>query len=91
MNTVLKRLQETKRAQDKSTVKIEAMENEIRALRQLIEDGKKSSSTASQRSTGNRPARKRVSKKTGKKKVAKKTPKKSSGKSSANKPIVIDI
>jgi class III poly(R)-hydroxyalkanoic acid synthase PhaE subunit len=83
MNTVLKRLQEMKRAQAKSTAKIEAMEKEVRVLRKLIEDGKKSSSTTNQRSTNIRKARKKASKKESKKKSTKKT--------SNKKPIVIDI
>ena len=36
VNTMLKRLQEMKRAQTRSAVKIESMENEIQALRKLI-------------------------------------------------------
>ena len=83
MNTMLKRQQEMKRAQAKSTAKIEAMEKEVRVLRKLIEDGKKSSSTTNQRSTNIRKARKKASKKESKKKSTKKT--------SNKKPIVIDI
>ena len=78
MNTVLKRLQETKRAQTKSIAKIGAMEDEIRALRQLIEDGKKPSLTTTQLSASSRPTKKKASKKTGKKKMTKKMPNKSS-------------
>jgi len=100
MNTVLKRVQEMKRSQSKSTAKITALEKELQALRKLIEGEQKSSSPATPRTT---ITRKKAKKKTAKKKVTKKVakkitkktsnkkPRKSSRKSSANKTIVIDI
>jgi len=88
MNTVLKRVQEMKRGQSKSAAKIKALENELHALREMIEGEQKSSSPATPRTT---ITRKKAKKKTAKKKVAKKTSKKVAEKSSANKPIVIDI
>jgi len=88
MNTVLKRVQEMKRGQSKSAAKIKALENELHALRKMIEGEQKSSSPATPRTT---ITRKKAKKKTAKKKVAKKTSKKVAEKSSANKPIVIDI
>jgi len=87
MNTVLKRVQEMKRGQSKSAAKIAALENELQALRQMIESKKKSSSSVASRPTSTRKkAKKKVTKK-----VAKKTKKKATKKSSANKTIVIDI
>jgi len=83
MNTVLKRVQEMKRGQSKSAAKIAALENELQALRQMIEGKKKSSSTAAPRSSTKR--------KKAKKKVAKKISKKTANKTSSDKPIVIDI
>jgi hypothetical protein len=74
-DTILKRLQETKRNQSKSVAKIAALEGELQALRQMIEGNKKSSAPAKSRSTSTR--------KEAKKKTAKKTP--------SDKPIVIDI
>jgi class III poly(R)-hydroxyalkanoic acid synthase PhaE subunit len=50
-NSMLKRLQEMKRAQMRSAVKIKSMENEIQALRKLIEDGIKASSTVSKKAS----------------------------------------
>ena len=104
MNTVLKRVQEMKRDQSKSAVKITSLENEIQALRQLIEGKKKPSSPTKSKSTVTKkkakgtPAKKIVEKKvpnkTSKKKskkVANKTIKKKTKKSSSNKTIVIDI
>ena len=92
MNTVLKRVQEMKRGQSKSAAKITALENELRALRQMIEGKKKPSSTAKPGSTTTRKkARKKTVKKKVAKKVIKKTSKKLARKSSANKTIVIDI
>ncbi|RKZ47477.1 MAG: hypothetical protein DRQ58_06590 [Gammaproteobacteria bacterium] len=83
MNSVMKRVQEMKRGQSKSAAKITALENELQALRQMIEGKKKTSSTAAPRSaTGKKKAKKKASKKTSQK-AAKKT--------SADKPIVIDI
>lgn len=103
-DTILKRLQEMKRNQSKTVAKITAMEDEIHALRQLIESEKKSSSTATPRSTNSKKKAKgktakkkeakKISKKASKKtskSVSKKTPKKSSGKSSSKNTIVIDI
>ncbi len=87
MNTVLKRVQEMKRGQSKSAAKIAALENELQALRQMIESKRKSSSSVASRPTSTRKkAKKKVTKK-----VAKKTKKKATKKSSANKTIVIDI
>ena len=104
MNTVLKRVQEMKRDQSKSTVKITSLENEIRALRQLIEGKKKPSSPTQSKATvtkkrakgksAKKMVEKKVPNKTSKKrskKVAKKTIKKMTRKSSSNKTIVIDI
>lgn len=104
MNTVLQRVQEMKRDQSKYAVKITSLENEIQALRQLIEGKKKpssptkSKSTATKKKAKRKPANKIVEKKvpnkTSKKKlkkVAKKTIKKTTKKSSSNKTIVIDI
>ncbi|MFT5425761.1 MAG: class III poly(R)-hydroxyalkanoic acid synthase PhaE subunit [Gammaproteobacteria bacterium] len=104
MNTVLKRVQEMKRDQSKSTVKITSLENEIQALRQLIEGKKKPSSPTKSKSTvTKKKAKKKLAKKTVAKKVpnkaskkkskkaAKKTIKKTAKKSSSNKTIVIDI
>jgi class III poly(R)-hydroxyalkanoic acid synthase PhaE subunit len=51
VNSMLKRLQEMKRAQMRSAVKIKSMENEIQALRKLIEDGIKVSSTVSKKAS----------------------------------------
>ncbi len=83
MNTVLKRVQEMKRGQSKSNAKITALENELQALRQLIEGEKKSSSPAKPRLTNTR--------KKAKKKVTKKISKKTAKKTSSDKPIIIDI
>ena len=83
MNTVLKRVQEMKRGQSKSAAKIAALENELQALRQMIEGKKKPSSPAASRSA--------TGKKKSKKKANKKKSKKTTRKSSANKTIVIDI
>jgi len=99
MNTVLKRVQEMKRNQSKSVVKIASLENEIQALRQLIEGQNKSSSATSRSTNGKKIAKKKTSKKKVAKKVSKKiskkasmkAPKKTAKKSSANKAIVIDI
>jgi len=87
MNTVLKRVQEMKRGQSKATAKITALENELKALRQMIE-GKKgtSSPAAAGSSTKSKKAKKKAKKKAGKK-MSKKTAKKTS----SDKPIVIDI
>jgi len=84
MNTVLKRVQEMKRSQSKSTAKITALEKELQALRQLIEGKKKPSSPVVSRSTTK-------SKKTKKKATKKKQLKKTAKKTSVDKPIVIDI
>jgi len=51
MNTVLKRVQEMKRVQSKSTAKITALENELQALREMVKGEKKSSSPAMPRAT----------------------------------------
>jgi len=92
MNTVLKRVQEMKRGQSKSAAKITALENELQALRQLIEGEKKSSSPATPPSTSTRKkAKKKTAKKKVAKKITKKTSKKTARKSSANKTIVINI
>ena len=84
MNTVLKRVQEMKRSQSKSTAKITALEKELQALRQMIEGKKKPSSPVVSRSTTK-------SKKTKKKATKKKKLKKTAKKTSVDKPIVIDI
>ena len=87
MNTVLKRVQEMKRVQSKSTAKITALENELQALREMVKGEKKSSSPAMPRATSPRKkAKKKVTNK-----VAKRTKKKTTKKSSANKTIIIDI
>ena len=87
MNTVLKRVQEMKRVQSKSTAKITALENELQALREMVKGEKKSSSPAMLRATSPRKkAKKKVTNK-----VAKRTKKKTTKKSSANKTIIIDI
>jgi len=82
-DTILKRLQEMKRVQSKSVAKITALENELQALRQMIEGKEKPSSPAVSRSATK-------SKKT-KKKATKKISKKTAKKTSTDKPIVIDI
>jgi class III poly(R)-hydroxyalkanoic acid synthase PhaE subunit len=79
-DTILKRLQEMKRNQSKSVVKIVALEEELQALRQMIEGKKVTSSPAS-------TAKSKKAKKKASKKISKKTAKKTS----SDKPIVIDI
>ncbi len=101
MNTFLKRVQEMKRDQSKSTAKIIALEKELQALYEMVEGGKESSSLdASSTVTTKKTARKKTArKKTVKKEVVKRVSKKASKKiakkvakkSSANKPIIIDI
>ena len=86
-DTILKRLQEMKRNQSKSVAKIAALEGELKALRQMIE-GKKgtSSPTAAGSSTKSKKSKKKA-----KKKASKKMSKKTAKKTSSDKPIVIDI
>jgi hypothetical protein len=69
-----------KRNQSKSVVKIVALEEELQALRQMIEGKKVTSSPAS-------TAKSKKAKKKASKKISKKTAKKTS----SDKPIVIDI
>ncbi len=87
MNTVLKRVQEMKRSQSKSTAKITALEKELQALRQLIEGKEKPSSPVVSRST----TKSKKAKKKATKKISKKTTKKTAKKTSVDKPVVIDI
>jgi Poly(R)-hydroxyalkanoic acid synthase subunit (PHA_synth_III_E). len=85
MKSVLKRVQEMKRAQSKSDTKITNLENELQALRELIKDEKTKPAAAKPRTT---TAAKKTIKKDAKKvvkKAAKKTSKKVANKSSANK------
>jgi len=82
-DTILKRLQGMKRDQSKSVVKIAALEDELQALRQMIEGKKKTSSPAAPGAT--------TKSKKAKKKVSKKKSKKTAKKTSSDKPIVIDI
>ncbi len=86
-DTILKRLQEMKRNQSKSVVKIAALEEELQALRQMIEGKKGTSSPAAPDST----AKSKKAKKKAKKKASKKISKKTAKKTSSDKPIVIDI
>jgi poly[(R)-3-hydroxyalkanoate] polymerase subunit PhaE len=90
-DTILKRLQGMKRDQSKSVAKITALEDEVHALRQLIEREKKSSSTTStSKQAKKKTSKKKVAKKISRK-ASKKKAKKSSDKSSSKKTIVIDI
>ena len=86
-DTILKRLQGMKRDQSKSVVKIAALEDELQALRQMIEGKKKTSSPAAPGAT----TKSKKAKKKAKKKVSKKKSKKTAKKTSSDKPIVIDI
>ena len=86
-DTILKRLQGMKRDQSKSVVKIAALEDELKALRQMIEGKKKTSSPAAPGAT----TKSKKAKKKAKKKVSKKKSKKMAKKTSSDKPIVIDI
>lgn len=80
MNTVLKRLQETKRIQSKTMAKVETLEKEIQVLRKLVGNKKESSSTTNQKTTdasrSKKKVRKEPSRTTGNKKVLKKISKK---------------
>ncbi len=85
-DTILKRLQEMKRNQSKSVAKIAALEEELQALRQMIEGKKGTSSPAVSDSTAKSKKAKKA-----KKKASKKISKKTAKKPSSDKPIVIDI
>ncbi len=81
MNTVSKRIQAMQRNQSKSATKITSLENEIQALRRLLEGKKQSSlSTQSKPTVTKKKARKKSAKKTAKKRTPAKVTKKISRK-----------
>ena len=94
VNTMLKRQQEMKRAQMKSTERIKALENEISSLREMIVDQGKltAGSGRKQKTASKNKSQGKISRKTAKKAGDKKSGRKAASKKTAGKKtIVIDI